>query len=70
MEKNVGNVDVLIRIIIGVYALYLAYTYSLWWLVVAAIALVTASRRSCWLYSLLGIRTNKVAKPVKKAKRK
>ncbi len=70
MEKNVGKCDVVIRIIVGIVSLYLAYAYSIWWLIVAVIALVTASRKSCLLYSLLGINTNNSVKPIKKAKRR
>ena len=57
MEKNVGKIDVAIRLIVGLVALYLTFTYSLWWAILAAIALVTAARRKCLIYSALGIST-------------
>lgn len=57
MENNIGKVDLAIRTIIGVVALYLAFMYNVWWLVVSLIAFVTVYRKKCALYSILGIST-------------
>ena len=73
MEKNVGKVDAWVRVIVGLVALYLAFAVSAWWLIVAALAFVTALKRSCWLYQLFGMSTagkKQVVKSVKKAKRR
>jgi hypothetical protein len=73
MEKNVGKADKIVRVIIGLVSLYLAFKFSMWWLVLAVIAFGTALRGSCLLYSLLGISTaekKKEIKPVKKSKKK
>ena len=75
MEKNEGLIDRTIRLIVGIFALYLAFTYSLWWLVLAVPALLTAITGFCLPYKLLGISTlkkepekNKIKKIVKKNK--
>ena len=75
VKQNEGLIDRSIRLIIGVFALYLAFTYSLWWLVLAVPALLTAITGFCWPYKLLGISTlkkepenNKIKKVVKKKK--
>jgi hypothetical protein len=59
MEKNIGNIDSLIRILIGFAALYLAFLQSVYWLILALIALGTGITRKCPLYSLIGISTIK-----------
>jgi hypothetical protein len=67
MEKNIGKTDRLIRIILGLVSLYLAYAYNIWWLVLTVIALVTAIKQKCPLYSIF----KKKAKPsVKQANKK
>ena len=73
MEKNVGMLDRTIRFVVGLIALYLSYTYSMWWLVLAIPALLTAITGYCLPYKWLGINTAKkpVVKQVKaKAKSK
>ncbi len=70
MEKNIGRIDQIIRIILAIVFLVLGYMYSVWWLYLIAVILVfTASIRFCGPYKLLGICTMKNCK-VKKKKRK
>ena len=70
MIKNEGKADRIIRVIIGILALYAGWQYNQWWFLLAAIALITAATGFCGLYKLLGISTieTKVvkAKPKKK----
>ena len=65
MKKNVGSVDKIVRFIIAIVALYVAYTgmvVSPWNYVlygVAAIMVLTALVGTCPIFSILGINTNK-----------
>ncbi|MEI7719372.1 MAG: DUF2892 domain-containing protein [archaeon] len=65
MEKNVGKTDKSIRLIVGIIALILAYIYSVWWLVVAVIALATSITGKCPVYTLFSKKKKEVV--VKKA---
>ena len=62
-KKNVGNIDRIIRAIIGVAGLaaffLVATTGILHWvfLIVGVIGLATAAMSSCPIYSILGMRT-------------
>lgn len=66
MKKNVGSIDKIIRLIIAVVAIYVAYNgmvASPWNYVlyaVAAIMVGTALMGSCPLFSIFGIRSNKI----------
>jgi hypothetical protein len=68
MEKNVGKTDRVIRVIIGLLALVLAWIYSPWWLIIAIIALTTAATQKCPAYSLLKGKDKPVKQPNKKKK--
>ncbi len=74
MEKNVGKTDQIIRIILGLIFLVLATLTFLYpklgiiggqivsiiiYLLFAAIGLITGLLRTCGIYLLLGISTNK-----------
>ncbi len=65
MEHNVGGIDRIGRIVIGIVLLIvslaapLAMTWRVVLLIVAAIALVTAALRFCPVNSMLGIDTCK-----------
>jgi hypothetical protein len=59
MEKNIGKTDKIIRAILAMVFVYLAYKYS-WWLLIVSIFLVyTIATGSCLPYKLLGISTAK-----------
>ena len=66
MKKNVGSIDKIIRLIIGVIAVYAAYTgmvASPWNYVLYAVAVImvaTSLMGSCTLFSIFGIGTCKV----------
>lgn len=58
MNKNVGGIDKIIRIIIGLLLIILAATdYIGWWGWLGMIPLATGVFSRCGLYSLLGINT-------------
>ena len=60
MKKNIGSVDMWIRIILGVVVIALGIFYQSWWGVIGVIHLMTAFMRWCPVYLPFGIRTNKV----------
>ena len=59
MKKNVGSIDRVLRIVIGVAIVGLGLYNQAWWGVLGIIPLFTASISSCPLYLPFGISTNK-----------
>lgn len=60
MKPNIGNLDRLLRIAIGLVLMALAATHIVgWWGWLGIIPLLTGLLRFCPLYPLLGIRTCK-----------
>ncbi len=59
-KKNVGNIDRILRIVIGValIALFATKQIGIWGLI-GIVPLATGLMSSCMLYTLLGINTNK-----------
>lgn len=66
LKKNVGSVDRIIRIVVGValiagFFMNTGATYGWLYLVGGAIALATGIMSSCGLYSIIGVNTCKIA---------
>jgi hypothetical protein len=61
MEKNVGSIDKVIRIILAVIIGALGYYYQTWWGLVALVPLVTAFIGVCPAWSIFGVSTCKKA---------
>ncbi len=59
MEKNVGPIDAVIRVTIGVVAAYLGAVWNQWWYVLTVLMILTAVTRWCLLYTIFGWNTNK-----------
>ncbi|RYH09581.1 DUF2892 domain-containing protein [Tropicimonas sp. IMCC6043] len=65
MTKNMGSIDRIVRAIVGIILLVLAFTggWSTLWTVIAAVVglvlLATSALGYCPPYSILGIKTNK-----------
>lgn len=58
MQSNVGGVDRLLRIVVGLVMIILAATGTVgWWGWLGVIPLLTGVFALCPLYSLLGLRT-------------
>jgi DUF2892 family protein len=60
MTVNVGNVDRLLRIIVGLAVLSLLFILegnARWWGLIGLVPLVTGLARSCPAYSILGLNT-------------
>lgn len=66
MQKNEACWDRAVRILIGLAGLYLGWTYSAWWYILAVIGLFTGIVGWCKLYDLLGISTLKKSSKKKK----
>ncbi len=59
-KKNVGTIDRVLRVLIGVALIALAYLGKIGvWGYIGVIPLATGLMSNCMLYSLLGINTNK-----------
>ncbi|MCS7188861.1 MAG: DUF2892 domain-containing protein [Bacteroidia bacterium] len=62
LEQNVGNLDKVIRSILGGLLVGLGFYESAWWLIVAGLVMaLTAILGRCGLYYLFGISTCKRA---------
>ena len=59
MEKNVGSVDKVIRIVLGVVIIVLGIYNQSWWGLVGILPLFTAFISWCPVYSLIGVSTDK-----------
>lgn len=66
MEKTVGNLDRIIRIIIGIILIFISFFFSIGTvlkvilIIIGIILILTGITRICMLYSILGINTYKV----------
>jgi len=59
MKKNVGSVDRLIRLIVGLVTLGIGYYYQSWWGAIGAVMLLTAAIGWCPPYAIFKISTCK-----------
>jgi len=57
MKKNVGDVDVIIRVILGLGIIGLGILLQSWWGLIGILPLATGFFGICPLYSLFGIST-------------
>jgi hypothetical protein len=57
MKKNIGNIDVIIRVIIGLGLVAAGILYESWWGLLGFIPLVTGFFGICPLYTVFGIST-------------
>lgn len=62
MKKNVGNLDKVTRIILGVLMIALGIYNQSWWGLVGIVPLLTSFIRWCPVYSLMGFSTDKKVK--------
>jgi hypothetical protein len=57
MSCNVGGVDRILRIVLGVALLLYGYLNSSWWGLVGIVPILTGSLRFCPLYPLIKLNT-------------
>lgn len=62
MNKNVGNMDMIVRIILAIIIGALGWYYQSWWGLVALLPLLTAFSRVCPAWTIFGISTIKKKK--------
>lgn len=62
MEKNIGGVDRIVRLLIGIVIVALGIYYESWWGLIGLIPILTAIIGFCGLYVPLGISTCKMKK--------
>lgn len=62
MKRNVGNIDRVIRIVIGLAILLAGFYFGSWWGAVGLVPLLTAAIGWCPLYLPLGLSTCSVEK--------
>jgi len=59
MNSNVGGIDKILRIVVGLAVIAWGYAVQNWWGAVGLVPLLTATVNFCPLYPLLGINTCK-----------
>jgi predicted RND superfamily exporter protein len=59
MQSNMGSVDRIIRIVIGLVVIALGVIFKSWWGVIGVLPLFVAFVNFCPLYALIGINTRK-----------
>ena len=62
MKQNIGTVDRLIRVIIGLVIITAGLYFESWWGLVGLLPIFTALIGWCGLYAVLGISTCKIKK--------
>ena len=60
--KNVGSIDRILRIIVGIAIMGAGYYFKNWWGAIGAVPVMTALMGWCPAYTLLGIKTCPVNK--------
>ncbi len=61
MKKNIGSVDKIIRIVLGIVILAYGYVEQSWWGLIGLVPLLTAFMGFCPLYAPFKISTDKKA---------
>ena len=57
MKKNVGKIDMIIRVIIGIVIASFGIVYQSWWGLIAILPIFTAFINYCPLYTVFGCST-------------
>ena len=61
MHHNVGGIDQILRIVLGVVICTIGVIYNNWWGLVGLIPLVTGTMSWCPLYKLVGLSSLKIS---------
>ena len=62
MHHNVGGIDQILRIVLGVVICKIGVIYNNWWRLVVLIPLVTRTMSWCPIYNLVGLSSLKISK--------
>ncbi|MBV5319906.1 MAG: DUF2892 domain-containing protein [Chlorobium phaeobacteroides] len=57
MQKNIGNTDRAIRLVLGLIIVILGIVYQSWWGLAGLVPLLTALLAYCPLYTIIGVTT-------------
>lgn len=57
MKTNVGSVDRILRVVVGLAVLGAGYYFKSWWGLVGLVPVLTAAVGFCPLYPLIGLNT-------------
>lgn len=61
MKQNVGGIDKVVRIVLGLGLAWYGYSMMMWWLVVVGVVVfLTGVFGRCALYSIFGFSTCKI----------
>ena len=60
MLKNVGNIDRVFRILLGVAIFSVGYIYSSWWGIIGVVPIAVGLTARCPIFSIFGWSTCKV----------
>ena len=60
MHHNVGGIDQILRIVLGVVICTIGVIYNNWWGMAGLILLVTGTMSWCLLYNLVGLSSLKI----------
>jgi len=60
MKRNIGKIDQIVRVIIGIVIIILGICFKSWWGVIGLVPLITAALGYCPLYKPLKINTHKI----------
>jgi len=62
MHLNVGGIDQILRIVLGVVICTIGVIYNNWWGLIGLIPLVTGTMSWCSIYNLVGLSSLKISK--------
>jgi hypothetical protein len=57
MKSNVGNIDKILRIVLGVVIIVLGFVLHTWWGLVGVVLIATGFLNWCPIYAVLGLST-------------
>lgn len=59
MKTNVGSVDRIVRLVLGVVIILLGIYFKSWWGIIGIVPVITGLLNFCPAYSLIGVSTKK-----------
>jgi hypothetical protein len=59
MKTNIGSVDRIVRLVLGVVIILLGIYFKSWWGIIGIVPVITGLLNFCPAYSLIGVSTKK-----------
>jgi hypothetical protein len=64
MKKNIGTIDKVIRLLVGLFVvIYIGLFLGSWWGLLGVIPIFTVATSSCTLYTVFGFSTCEIKEP-------